>query len=69
MDSTGKMFPKENQMRAKFTDLSAVGALLGPNLASIRLIGHGFQLWVDKDSDIFKRIEPFPRLFIVQGFV
>ena len=44
MDSTGKMFPKENQMRAKFTDLSAVGAPLGPNLASIGLIGHGFQL-------------------------
>ena len=69
MDSTGKMFPKENQMWAKFTDLSTVGAPLGPNLASIGLIGHGFQLWVDKDSDIFKGIEPFPSLFIVQGFI
>ena len=69
MDSTGKMFPKENQMPATFIDLSAVGNPLGPNLASIRLIGHGFQLWVDKDLDIFKNIEPFPRLFIVQGFV
>ena len=35
---------KKNQMRAKFTDLSAVDAPLGESPASIGSIGHGFQL-------------------------
>ena len=35
---------KKNQIRAKFTDLSAVGAPLGASPASIGSIGHGFQL-------------------------